>query len=315
MISFDIDNFADVPVHEPIFVEEILSFIKREHSIIVDATTGEGGHSSKILESAIRNLILLCLDADSDILSRASSRLQKYRKGTVHFANDNFRNIKAVLSSHGIAGADFILADLGISSYHYFESQRGFSFNDDALLDMRLDTSSGMPLYEVLPDMEEEEICDILFRYADESYSKRIAKAIYTRRKSITRAKELSVIVQEAKKGYRGKIHPATKTFMAFRIYINKELENLNSFMQAIPDCLNSGGRLIIISFHSVEDRIVKDFIRRYSFREKENKFRPAPVNKSLGINLTKKPLRPCAKEVISNPRARSARLRAFERL
>ncbi len=317
MISFDAGNFVSGAVHDPIFVEEVMSFIKREYRVFVDATTGEGGHSIKFLENIGNGICLICIDLDREILLKASQRINRFKKNNIYFINDNYKNIPDILKKLGYKKADFILADLGISSYHYFESGRGFSFNDETAVDLRLDTTAGLPFIKILPGLKQDEIADILFRYADERHARRIAAALYLNRNTISTAKELSDLVQNVLKGhYRGKLHPATKTFMALRIYMNEELRNLKDFLDIIPSVLNPGGRLAIISFHSVEDRIAKEYFKNYSHREKTNKYKPGDsVTVPLGINLTKKPIKPSTGEILSNPRARSAKLRVFERI
>lgn len=308
------------PIHQPILTREILSFIKDGHKVIVDVTAGEGGHILEVLKESGPREMLLCIDIDPEILKRAQSIIKGMDYSGmdysgVYFVNDNFSNIDNILKNLGQNTADIIIADLGISNYHFLESGRGFSFNDGSLLDMRLNNRLGMPLYKVLQSMKEIEIEKVLSDYADERHAKRLAKAIYHKRKDILTAKDLARTVEnEIGSFYRGKIHPATKSFMAFRIFINEELKNLKHFLEKVPYVLSMGGRVLVISFHSAEDRIVKDYFKKFSFTEKVNKYKKEVRPVPLGRVLTKKPIKPGRREVINNPRARSAKLRVFER-
>lgn len=303
-------------IHKPVLIGEIMSYIKDEYTTIMDCTVGEGGHSYAIKKKFGDRVFLICVDLDSEILGRAMEILDFFGKGRMHFANNNFKNLGEIFEDIDIKSVDCMIVDLGISTYHYFQSGRGFSFNDECLLDLRLDKSKGIPLCDLLPSLGCEEIERIIIEYSDEKHAKRIAKSIFYNRLNIRKSSELAKVVLDSVPNQpHSRIHPATKTFMAFRIYINEELTNLCQFLDIFPAYLNSGGRIMIISFHSVEDRIVKNYFRKYSYMEKANKYRSSKKIKPTGINITKKPIKPSREEVYENQRARSAKLRVFERI
>lgn len=285
--------------HTPVMRAEVMEFIHPENcSIIVDGTTGEGGHSRLFLENSRARLV--CLDADSEMLSKAKRNLSEF-PGRTHLVHSNYSEIKSVLTHIGIGGVDGVLLDLGISMAHIKGLKRGITFSEEQPLDMRLDTSKDSPVSYYINSITESEIADILWRYGEEKQSRKIAKAIVTERSKnkIETTEDLADIITQTLKGWH-RIHPATRSFQAFRIFINEELHHLE---KAIPDCLEClmpGGTLVIISYHSLEDRIVK-----HSFRA---------VNPEEYNILTKKPLKPTDEEKSSNPASRSAKLRAIRR-
>ncbi|MCX7881883.1 MAG: 16S rRNA (cytosine(1402)-N(4))-methyltransferase RsmH [Brevinematales bacterium] len=289
--------------HTPIMVEEVIHFFSScAGGVFVDATCGEGGHSEAIV-SRLAYERLLCIDRDKDILEVAKERLCHFPR--VSFYHATFDQLPEVLKDAGVEGCDAILADLGVSMYHFTLHEktkgRGLSLADEDGLDMRLDTRSGMTAAELLNTFSQKEIADILYTYGEEYDAYKIARAICHNRPLRTAA-QLAKIVLRAKKshGYH-KIHPATKTFQALRIFLNKELEILESFLPSAADILHIHGRLAVISFHSLEDRVVK---RSFQSLAKEGK---------VAI-LTQKPVVPSTEEMKRNRASRSAKLRVVER-
>lgn len=264
--------------------------------VFVDATVGGAGHSIGLLER-YRQLHIIGIDRDKEALDRAEVTLKGY-SDRVTLLRGNFRDLRHILGGIGVTSMDGILFDLGISSYQ-LAAGRGFSFNDDEELDMRMDTRDVLTAYEIVNSFRQDEIARILYEYGEEWQSRRIAKAIFdSRRKGrIRTARELAAIVASVKKK-TGKIHPATKTFQALRIAVNDELGSLSEGMDAAVELLTPGGRIGIITFHSLEDRMVKQLFRK---------------DPALTI-LTRKAVRPGIDEIRSNPRARSAKLRVAEK-
>lgn len=288
-------------------VDEVLYYLNlKPNSIVVDCTCGEGGHSLQILKH-IPNGKLICIDRDILILNKAKERLVDYNN--VLFFNTTFDKISDVLQEAKIDKVDGILADLGISMFHLKNEGFGFSYTDEASLDMRLDKNLKTSADTVINTFKEWEIADILYTYGEEYKSRRIAKAIVSAR-PIKSSKILADVIMRAnrptyskKKGRdkTKKIHPATKSFQALRIFVNKELEILKDFIPTAVNKLNLYGRLVIMSFHSLEDRIVK-----WEFRDLKEQ--------EIGNILTKKPIMCSDDEKRSNPSARSAKLRCFEK-
>ena len=264
--------------------------------LFVDATVGGGGHAFRILEAYSR-LSLVGIDADDEALALAEVRLAPY-KDRVLLKKGNFRDLKRILREESIEGVDAVLFDLGISLYQ-MSGGRGFSFSDEAALDMRVDREEALTAREVVNRYGYLDLTRIIRQYGEEGDAAKIARLIVDARKkrAIENAKELADIVARAKKG-RGKIHPATKTFQAVRMEVNRELANLEDGLRDAADVVKSSGRIGVIAFHSLEDRIVKMF------------FKDSP----LLTPATKKPLRPGREEIASNRRARSAKLRIAEK-
>lgn len=265
----------------------------------VDATIGLGGHAEEILRH-IGEGRLIGIDRDEETLKMAESRLSDKR---VILKRGRFSDISTLITETGISKADGILFDLGTSMFHLKTPERGFSFLSEELLDMRMDIRQSLTAGNVVNKYSEKEIDRILWEYGEERLSRKIAKAIinYRNKKKIETCSELSDIVCSVYKG-RGKTHPATKTFQALRIAVNDELNELRKGLDASAGILKSGGRLCVISYHSLEDRIVKNFMR--DFRKQ-----------GIFNVLTKKPLVPSYEEIRLNPSARSAKLRGAERL
>ncbi|AKL97672.1 16S rRNA (cytosine(1402)-N(4))-methyltransferase RsmH [Endomicrobium proavitum] len=274
--------------------------VNNENGLYVDCTFGGGGHSLYLLKKH-KNIKIIAFDWDSDAFARFQET-QKLFDGRLTFIKDNFKNIKAALAAINVKKVDGILADVGVSSKQFDDMDRGFSFNSK-VLDMRMDVSNPLTAKEVINSFSQDELADIFYRYGQEYRSRQIAQAIYERRKRgvINTALELQDIIRSVKRP-EGKINPATKVFQALRIFVNKELENLEGLLTDACEVLSFGGRIVIISFHSLEDSIVKK-----NFKE----------NSANGIYkiLTKKVVIASDEEMRGNPRSRSAKIRAAERV
>ena len=298
-------NSGHPKAHTSVLVEEVLSLLKpKKGEIVVDATAGQGGHSEALLKAA--HITLIALDADLSAVKATSERLKRFgSRATV--INANFADLDAVLAKVGVEQADAILFDLGWRS-EQLASGKGFSFLQNEPLDMSYGERprSGFTASEILNTWDEKVIADVLFGYGEERYARRIAKAVVERRKTapIETTIELVEIVRDAvPPGYRhGKIHPATKTFQALRIAVNDELRSLEEGLKAAWKRLAEGGRVAVISFHSLEDRVVKRFFADLAKKKKAEL-------------LTKKPISATRSEVITNPSARSAKLRGIKKI
>jgi 16S rRNA (cytosine1402-N4)-methyltransferase len=303
-------------------LSEVVHYLNcKPGKIYADCTLGGSGHASAILEKIIPDGILIGIDQDIDAIKNAKRKLKPYELN-IHLFHDNFINLPKILSQLNITAVDGILLDLGISFHHLDSSGRGFSFRKDEPLDMRMNIESDTTAEELINTMDEKSLAEIFFKYGEERYSRKIAKKIVNVRKKekIKSSRQLSEIVCGAVSGKassKRRIHPATRVFMAVRIAVNKELNILNSFMETAFDLLKPEGRFCILSFHSLEDRIVK---RKIKLMEGKCICPPAlprcVCNKTRVIrSLTKKVLRPTEEEVAANPMARSARMRVVERL
>ncbi len=289
--------------------------------IVVDCTLGGSGHALQIIKAIQPGGKLIGIDQDIDAIKNAEKVLKPFA-GNFALFHDNFSALPSILESVNVKGVDGILLDLGLSLHQLRNGKRGFSFQKDEPLDMRMDTRNGRTAADIVNSFSERELTDIFFKYGEERMSRRIARQIVTARqtKPLKTSKELACIVQKAvpaKIARAMKIHPATRVFQALRIAVNRELEELETFMDTVPDILNRRGRLCVISFHSLEDRIVKQKIR--SFENGCTCPRDFPecicgFKQSLK-SISKKPFRPTNKEIMSNPMARSAVLRVAERL
>ncbi len=306
--------------HLPVMREEVLELLQcRPGGIYVDATLGMGGHAWAILEKIQPGGMLIGLDRDKESLERAKTHLQPY-SGSIRLLHENFKNLPLVLNRLGVGPIDGILVDLGVSSYQLLLPERGFGFHSEAPLDMRMDRSQRMTAAELVNDLPEEQLASIIYRHGEERYSRRIAAAIVTAREKarITRCPQLAEIVSRAVR-QRGAhvIHPATRTFQALRIAVNQELEGLDEFFTDALSFLAHGGRMAVISFHSLEDRIVKRAFRMLSGAcvcERPGDLCTCPRRARARI-LTMRPRVPGDAELATNPRARSAKLRALERI
>jgi 16S rRNA (cytosine1402-N4)-methyltransferase len=291
------------PIHEPVMVNETMGFLAPEGGgLFVDCTVGLGGHARALLERGATRLI--GLDRDRDALAIATAELAAWAD-RIDLVHADYREIEQVLEARGIAGVNGAIADLGVSSMQFEGEGRGFSFKRDEPLDMRMDRSAGPTAANLLATVEEQELANVIFEYGEERYSRRIARAIVEARAAspIDTTGRLASLVRRAipRKGFQ-RIDPATRTFQALRIWVNRELAGLDTFLAALVRRLLVGARLAVISFHSLEDRIVK------------HAFRGLEAGEDALRVLTRKPVVPGETEVARNPRARSAKLRAIER-
>ncbi len=301
--------------HKSVLKEEVLKFFNlKDEGYYADVTIGLGGHSLGILEKT-KNAKLLGLDLHNSSLKIALKNLERY-KDRIILKNENFCNLKKITQEIKWNGFDGILADLGLSIYELEESGLGFSFKKDEELDMNL-SGKGEKAKDILNRYSEKEIEKILKEYGEEPFSKKIAKKIVEERKKrkISKTSELVDIILSVKKKNYKKIHPATQTFMALRIAVNSEIENLKKFIPQAIELLFPSGRLLIISFHSIEDRVVKNYFKKYS--GKCICFNSPCIcgAERKGKIITKKPVVPTEEEIKENPLSRSANLRVFEKL
>ena len=298
----------DAPRHAPVMPAEVLSLLApRENGLYVDCTVGLGGHTEALLDAGAGRVI--GLDRDERALSHARTRLAG-DAARVELVHADYRTLPDVLKSRQIETIDGALADLGVSSMQIDDAERGFSFKNDGPLDMRMDASAGESLATRLATVDEGTLADVIYQFGEERHARRIARAIVTARsrQPLERTAELASVVRRAAGGGTWqRIDPATRTFQALRIWINGELEGLDAFLQSTVATLSVGGRLVVISFHSLEDRVVKQTFRAIG--------RPKDGSAATGTILTKKPLEPTDAERESNPRSRSAKLRALEKV
>ena len=308
--------------HIPAMPKEVIYYLNcRPGKIFVDGTIGGCGHAGKICEKILPDGLLIGIDQDMDAITNAEKVLESYA-ANVRLFHGNFIHLPDFLSQLKIAAVDGILLDLGVSLHQIENSGRGFSFRGDEPLDMRMDKQSGETAESLINNLARGSLSSIFKDYGEERWAKQIAYKIVEARKQkkIRTSKQLTQIVIDAIPGHalsKQKIHPATRVFMALRIAVNQELERLKTFMEQIADFLNPGGRLCVLSFHSLEDRIVK---QRLKALEKGCSCPPQLPMCVCGQNpqvsiLTKKVVRPTTEEVIANPMARSTRLRAAEKL
>ena len=306
--------------HRPVLLKETQKFLVPERGgLIVDCTVGLGGHSEAILQSSEQTRVV-GMDLDPAALAYARERLASFGD-RFHAFQANFRELADVLTRAGERDPSGILVDLGVSSLQFDSPERGFSFRFDAPLDMRMDPTSGATAADFLQQLPESEIARIIFEFGEERHSRRIARRIVERRdqgEPVTTTKDLADLVATAVGGgKRQQIHPATRTFQALRIAVNSELEGLGDFVSAAADLLAPDGRFAGISFHSLEDRILKQELRRLSGNCQCPPRLPVcscGARKIVEV-LTRRPVTPTARELDENPRARSAKLRACRKL
>ncbi len=288
---------AQPRAHVSVLLSQVVEWLApRDGGRYIDATLGAGGHAAAILEASAPTGRLLGLDADPSALALAAANLAHYGE-RVRLVHANFENLRALASAHHFIPAEGIVLDLGLSSIQIADAARGFSFRSEGALDMRFDPRLATTAADLVNALDEKELADLIFEYGEERASRRIARAI-VRARPITTAAQLGAVIERAM-GRRGRIHPATRTFQALRIAVNRELEVLERVLPQIIETLAIGGRVAIITFHSLEDRLVKNFLREA---------------KQLR-GLTKHPIRPSHDEVSANPRSRSAKLRVAERI
>ena len=315
-----IENVEQTPKHISVLLDECIENLNiKPDGIYLDGTLGMGGHSCEIA-SRLSTGRLICIDRDETAIERAGRRLAPFGD-KVTLVHGNFSDAASILDSLGIEGVDGMLFDLGVSSPQLDEAERGFSYMVQAPLDMRMDQGSGLSAYEVVNTWSEDRLNRILWDYGEERYARRISAAILKHReeKPIETTQELVDIIRSAMPAValREKQHPAKRTFQAIRIAVNDALGAIASMMETAPDKLNPGGRLCVISFHSLEDRIVKAGIQA---REHGCTCpREAPVCtcgfKQTLRSVSRKPILPSEEEIARNPRARSAKLRVAERI
>lgn len=288
-------------LHVPVLVRESLEYLNvRPDGIYIDATLGGGGHSLEILQR-LESGRLLSLDRDPKALEVAGARLAGFG-GKLMMQHGNFADIDALHAASGLPPVDGVMADLGLSSIQLDDAARGFSFNQAGPIDMRMDTTAELTAADLVNYADERELADIFFKLGEERHSRRIARAIVKAR-PYRFTTELAQVVTRAIPSRAGlhQIHPATRTFMALRLAVNGELDNLEQFLGKVLNVLKPGGRVVVLSFHSLEDRPVKQAFRHWQ-------------TVGLASTLTRKVVRPTEEEVQINPRARSAKLRAAEK-
>lgn len=303
--------------HIPVMSREVIDYLSvNKGGIYLDLTLGLGGHAIEILKSD-PDVKLIGIDIDPEALSIAGERLKNY-KDRIHIVHGNFADLDLILSENGISKVDKILADLGVSSIQLDKAERGFSFRLESNLDMRMDQSTGRPISYELNNESFDNLVKIIREFGEERWARRIAKNIVIEREKspITTTKQLADLIVKSVPRSNEDIHPATRTFQALRIYKNNELDNLKIGLDKAIKALKIGGRICVISFHSLEDRIVKDMFRTL---EKGCVCPPKTPKcvcgkKSIVKIITKKPLTPSEEEIKLNPRSRSAKMRVAEK-
>lgn len=306
-------------MHRPVMLDECLeALLVRPQGVYVDGTLGGGGHAAAILERLAPGGRLIGFDCDEEAVKRAEDRLKAPEGVRVDLVHDNFANMAVQLDRLGVEKVDGVLLDLGVSSFQLDEAERGFSFLRDGPLDMRMNRGEGRSAADLVNHLSEQELADLIFRYGEERAARRIARAIVRERDRapITSTLRLAEIVAAAAGGRRGRrIHPATRTFQALRMAVNDELANIERVLEEMIGRIAVGGRMVVLTFHSLEDRLVKRFFARHEPREESlpqggvrKVFEEPPVRR-----LWKKPRTASEAERRENPRARSAKLRAAE--
>lgn len=322
-------------VHEPVLLEESLDALAPvAGGHYVDCTIGLGGHAEALLKREA-SVVVTGLDRDGEALAIAARRLALFGERLV-LVHADFRDLRRVLAARGVGAVDGVLADLGVSSFQLGEAGRGFSFQLDGPLDMRLDRSTGPTAAELLARVSERDLADVLFRFGEERFSRRIARAFVRARSEapiVTTGRLAAIVRRAGPRSRHAGLDPATRTFQAIRIWVNRELEGLARFVDDAVGALRVGGRFVVISFHSLEDRAIKHALRALEAPPGRAKmsagdFRRAALpragdargaapagSRPVVRRVTKKPVTPSAEEIARNPRARSAKLRAVERV
>jgi len=305
-----------LPTHIPVLVKEAVEGLQtKPGGYFIDCTVGMGGHAAAILERIPPQGKLLGIDADPEAIRVARAKLGDYKEAVI-LANDSFANLNAICKKYDFYPVDGILFDLGVSSMQLDTAQRGFSFQRDAPLDMRFNPQQELTAHDIINSFPEPELARIIKEYGEERHSRLIARHIVQGR-PITSTLQLAQLVEQVLGRHRTKIHPATRTFMAVRIAVNRELESLRVALEQTINLLHYQGRLVVISYHSLEDRIVKEFMRREASscvcppRTIVCRCGHVPTLKLI----SRKVIKPTPLEIESNPRSRSAKLRIAERL
>ena len=308
-------------LHRSVLLEEALEMLNaRKGGVFVDATLGMGGHTEAILLANAKNAVV-GFDQDAEAVTLAKERLEQF-SARVRIFHSNFSELPKVLAGLNLKGVDGILADLGVSSLQLDDAERGFSFRFEAPLDMRMDATSDLPTAaDLLASLPEVEIANIIYRFGEERFSRRIAKRIVERREAgapvRTTGELVELVERSVRRSPKDKIHPATRTFQALRIAVNREMEVLERFVVEAIQSLKTDGRLAVITFHSLEDRIVKQAFQRMSGRCQCPPKIPRCIcgAKKVVEILTRKPIVPSPEETAANPRSRSAKLRAVKKI
>ena len=305
-------------MHVPVLLNETLDLlVTNPAGTYIDGTLGRGGHATEILKRLSPQGRLIGLDRDAEAIEETEEILKPFGEQAVRI-HGNFADMKELCKQIGVTDADGVLLDLGVSSPQLDVADRGFSFIKDGPLDMRMDRTQGRSAADLVNEYDEETLAGLIYRLGEDRDSRRIARAIVLARRHgrIERTLELAEIVERAKGGRRGAVHPATQTFQALRMAVNAELESLETGLESGLSMLREGGRMTVITFHSLEDRPVKEFFKRHTVRREslqqggEKLIYDEPAVRLL----TKKPLTASKQELKDNPRARSAKLRAAEK-
>ncbi len=305
-----------LPVHIPVLLDETIEGLQaRRGGYFVDCTVGLGGHAVAILEKISPSGRFLGIDADPEAIHASQDKLRDYGEA-VTLVNDNFVNLDAICRRYHFHPVDGILFDLGVSSLQLDTAERGFSFRLDAPLDMRFDIKQELTASDIVNTFSEQELAQLIEKYGEERHSRQIARNIVQNR-PIATTLGLVQLIEQVLGSKRARIHPATRTFMALRIVVNSEVQNLESALEQTINLLRSGGRLVVISYHSLEDRIAKQFMRREA---SSCLCPPGTVVCRCGHVptlrlISRKVIKPSSLEIESNPRSRSAKLRIAERL
>ena len=309
MLSTELCREADkkgLALHLPVLLKEVIPYLNlKSGDLVVDGTLGGGGHAKEILKAISPGGKLIAIEKDPETIQRTRNELKEL-DSKITYINDDFRNIEKILEENKIASVDGAIFDLGISSFQIDEGDRGFSFLNNGPLDMRFNAKQELSAWEVVNKFSKTELADIIYRYGEERHSRFVAKAITDarRKKSIDTTEELTEVIEKSigKRYARQRLHPAARTFQALRIYVNDELNSIEEAINSIIVYLRPGAKICVISFHSLEDRIIKHIFRQ---RAKDGDIKI----------ITKKPICPTAEEIQGNSRSRSAKLRVAERI
>lgn len=300
--------------HTPVLLQAILDALPERPERIIDGTLGAGGHSTALLAHCAE-ASLIGFDVDDDALQIARPRLSVYGD-RAHVENLSYQEMTRIAATRGWDGVDFILLDLGVSSMQVDRAERGFSFAKDGPLDMRFDQNAPvLTAADYVNRFDADDLADIFFEYGEERFSRRIARAIVRNRPFYTTAALADVVAGAVPRNKQGRIHPATRVFQALRIVVNEELNRLTQTLPAMIDLLRAGGRLAIISFHSLEDRQVKQCFRHASTEIKSPPGMMLQERSAVVKLITRKPITATPAEIAANPRSRSAKLRIVEKL